>query len=160
MGWSLFRLRPISFERHSDCVSNHLPREPSMSHESITLDENNDLPQICIICGAVANGSSLIQVDPEIKPQWQAVGLIAALLSIFFREARLIREDALDERPVILKLPVCEMHASISLAPLVVTCTTTRRIQLTGVHHDFAEGVRKLVTDKWANIAQQVDDAT
>ncbi|MCA9175480.1 MAG: hypothetical protein KDB14_13440 [Planctomycetales bacterium] len=117
------------------------------------------MPAICVVCGACSSGSSLVEVVPKIKPQRKAVGIVAAVLAIFYKELGLVGEDVTDERPVRLLLPVCQSHASTSLAGLVVTCSMTRRVKITGVDSRFATAVRDLVADKWAKIAKQVDNS-
>jgi hypothetical protein len=72
----------------------------------------------------------------------------------------LIVDEAFDERPVDLSLPVCGMHVNDArLNAIKGTHVGPRRVAIAGIHPRFVTAVNELSQNQWADLAERMTDA-
>ncbi len=121
----------------------------------VIVDVPSDLPNLCVLCG--------VKAQQFIRFRFQRDHLVKKTLlrhaigGIF---GRLVANEAFDERPVDLPLPVCGRHVDDArLDGITGTPVDGRQVAIAGIHPAFVTAVSELSRIRWADLARRMSEA-
>jgi hypothetical protein len=125
----------------------------------LTFRLSDNLPNVCVVCGAPATGQSSVQVELPTDPDTKALSLIQMFAAVFGVLFFWWRESPGPPENCWLALPHCDGHASVDhvLSAVSVTAVSRYAVELDGAAAEFRDALETLNAPPSPELLAQLD---